>query len=146
MIKFEITIPNAAWHVKCYVAVDAYYVTEVIASLQHAGASQKYQEKAYRNMMNNRLDTGLCYSDLKARETILVIGKASSAEQYLNSIVHEIVHLEHHISEALNLDESGEEPCYLAGDIAQIMYPYIRSVICEQCLAAEKNLYRRLIH
>ena len=135
MIKGRIISGEAqGWEVNCYLAVDTYYIPEIIADLRRLRADWNYIKKAHRLMSSRDLDTGLCYSNLAARQSIIVIGLASSAEEYFNSITHEIAHLTSHIAETMNLDYKSEKVCYIARDIASQLYGYCKSLLCDDCL------------
>lgn len=75
-------------------------------------------------------NSGLTYTNRTLRHTVLVIGTASSAAEFFNSLTHESRHLEAHIADTLDLDPFGEEICYIAGEIAAHLFalaqPYLR--------------------
>lgn len=64
-------------------------------------------------------------------EAVCVIGIASSAAEYMNSIVHEVLHLCKFIGRAEGLDPYGEEVCYIGGEIAQKMWPKTKLLTSE---------------
>lgn len=51
--------------------------------------------------------------------------QTTSEEQFLNTVVHEIKHLQSHICRYYNVDEDSEEAAYLTGYIAQKMHKYL---------------------
>ncbi len=74
-------------------------------------------------------NSGFIYSNIDRRASLIVIGKANSPEELLNTIGHEANHLQSHIATKYNLDEKGEEVSYLLGDIIQTMYPVFKRII-----------------
>ena len=78
-------------------------------------------------------NTGLTYSNLKYKCSIMVIGLTSSPAEFQNTMDHEKSHLAMHIGETLNLDVFGEEYEYLIRDIGQEMFPVAKQFLCEHC-------------
>lgn len=66
---------------------------------------------------------GLTYTNTRLQETVMVIGEATSPEEFFNSLTHESRHLEAHIAQTLNLDPYGEDICYVSGEIAEKLLP-----------------------
>ena len=64
---------------------------------------------------------------------MLVVSVASSGKQFANSIFHEVHHLATQIATTLDIDLTGEEVCYLAGEIGQRVHPVIAHYLCEDC-------------
>ena len=81
----------------------------------------EYQEKAEENLTDGEVNSGLTY--VNNGEAVCVIGIASSAAQYMDSIVHEVMHLAKFIGKAEGLDPYGEEVCYIGGEIGRKMWP-----------------------
>lgn len=130
MIRQNIYIEKYEWRVYVYYAVDAYYIDEIIYRLRSIGCPYDFLVQAYEKMKANRLNEGLTYSNYKRRETVMVIGLASSPAQYENSIQHELRHLVDNMVEALNLPK-GEPPGYLTGETAMKMHPVTKLLTCE---------------
>lgn len=75
------------------------------------------------------LNSGFIYTNYDRKASIIVIGQASSKQEFLNTIAHEANHLQSHIATKYNLDEKGEEVSYLMGDIMQTMYRTFKKII-----------------
>ena len=75
------------------------------------------------------LNSGFIYTNYDRKASIIVIGQASSKQEFLNTIAHEANHLQSHIATKYNLDEKGEEVSYLMGDIIQAMYRTFKKII-----------------
>ena len=71
--------------------------------------------------MNSELDTGFIYSSFYKHISLIVIHKASSIGEFVNTFVHEKNHLEMHICEALDINPYSEEAAVLSGEIAMQM-------------------------
>lgn len=88
---------------------------------------------ARKNLTSGNLDTGLTYSNISGRNTVMVISLTSSPAEFLNSWLHEMRHLSRHIEQACAISPYGEEAAYLAGEIGQRMFPVAKRFICEHC-------------
>lgn len=134
MIRQDFRLDRAnGWRVTCYYAVTHYEVDEIMQRLVEAGAQGRSLDRAYENLSAGDLNTGLCFSG--NRHSVLVIGVASSGQQFANSAFHEVHHLASQIAKDLGWDLMGEDVCYLAGEIGQQMHPIIAHYLCEDCRA-----------
>lgn len=131
MIKQEINLNIEQWHITAFYAVTHYETEEIIESLKSAGANKESLESAYKNLSSGKLNTGLCFTG--ERTSVLVVSVASSGAQLANSIVHELHHLASQIAMKMGYDLMGEDVCYLAGKIAQKMYPVFGRYLCDCC-------------
>ena len=100
-------------------------------SLERAGCKGENLATAYQNLSSDEKNTGLCFSG--EGESVVVISVTSSKPQFMNSLVHELHHLASHIAAAVGYDLTGEDVCYLAGKIAEEMYPVAGRYLCENC-------------
>lgn len=133
MIRAEIYLRRYGWRVHAYIAVHEYYTYEILDRMRRAGAGVRVMDRAYRNLMSGRLDNGITYSNAEMRETVWVTALTSSAQEFFNTIVHEIGHVGQHVGMELGLDPYGEEVCYLMGDMAAGLFPYCKGLLCEHC-------------
>lgn len=133
MIKATITLPKYGWRVHAYIAVSSYYTDEILKGMEQLGASEKHLADAYDNLSSGQLNNGLTYTSSEKRETIWVVALTSSAREFMDSVVHEIRHLEQHIANECGINENSEEACYLCGDIAYRLFPYCKKLLCEHC-------------
>lgn len=133
MIRQTIYIDKYDWIVNAYFYVSEYYTEEIMDKLWELGCDATTAKKVYHNLTSNELDTGLCYSNYRKQESILVVARTSSAEEFFNSIVHEITHLQSHIAHINKLNPTGEEVAYLAGEISREMFPKVKSLMCDCC-------------
>lgn len=77
------------------------------------------------NVWLGKYNTGFTHTDFAKRRSIVTISPTTSEEQFLNTVVHEIKHLQSHICRYYNVDEDSEEAAYLIGYIAQKMHKYL---------------------
>lgn len=133
MIKQVFGIPEYGWTVTVYYAIDGYDTRMVMNGLKRLGCSGNDLKRAYGNVMSGAVNTGLTYSNADERETIMLIGKTSTAAQFQNSLDHEKGHLCRHICQAMRIDPYGEEAEYLAGYVGQQMFDVAKMFLCDTC-------------
>jgi hypothetical protein len=117
MIKQKIHLDNYDWDIMMYYAIHGYYVDEIVDNLVDIGIRGDRLEKARELLEGGKVNTGLTY--IKDGKAVCVIGKASSAAQYADSIQHEVMHLAVFISIAEGIPLDSEEVCYIGGEIAR---------------------------
>ena len=134
MIRQLIVLPHYGdWEIYAYYATTRYSVDEIMETLCKIGIDAKSAKKAFENLSRGELDTGLCYTNYRTRQSVLVIALTSSSAEFINSWHHELEHLEGHISTVFNLAPTGEEVAYLSGELAMEMYPKIKHLLCDCC-------------
>lgn len=133
MIVRKIHIPEADWNVCMYFALDTYYVEDIMQSLCDIGCDSQRAKQAYENMMADKKNTGFTYSNYRNRESVMVVSKTTSAEEFFNTTVHELTHLASHIANACQYEPTGETIAYIIGDVAKEIFPDIRHLLCECC-------------
>ena len=133
MIRQDIHLDQYGWHVRIYYAVTTYWTERITGDMWRIGCRGRDLAKAVRNLRSGDLNTGITYSNFREGETVMVISRTSSPEEFLNSWAHEKKHLARHIEQAFGIDPYSEEAAYLEGTIAQRMFPVARKFICEHC-------------
>lgn len=133
MIRQEIYIPKYDWRVRIYYAVTTYWRERILSDLRDIGCRGLQLERADCSLSSGDLNTGLTYSDFEGRRTVMVISRASSASEFLNSWIHEMLHLCRHVCRAFGIDPYGEEAAYLSGDVGQKMFRVARRFVCDCC-------------
>lgn len=95
---------------------DASYVRRCLRDLGCKGGPL---EDACNLVLSGDPNKGLTYSHVGRRETVVVVGWATSYSEYANSLCHEMFHVVQHISEPFQINMYGEEACYLLGGLIQ---------------------------
>lgn len=131
MICKNIYIDKYNWEVHCYFAVDTYYTKEILKKLRTIGCSKSIYNRVADKMEKNEPNAGFTYSNKYKKETVMVVGLATSSSEYVNSITHELRHLCDDIASVYNIPNSGEEIAYLTGDIGSKLAHIISSLVCE---------------
>lgn len=133
MLKQVVHIKKYDWHLEIYYHVTCYEIDTIIAKLKEHDCKEEFIKDAYDNMKDCKLNTGITYSNNKEKYSLIVISDTSEPSQFLNSLFHEIYHLISHIVEYYNINYIGEEAAYLAGTIAQLIYPKSKKFLCKCC-------------
>lgn len=133
MITHVFHIPQHGWLVKAYINSDASDADLILGELSSVGADMDTMREAYRNLRGGQMNTGMTYTSPWHHETILVVSKTTSAEEFFNSLVHEISHAKTHICEYLGIDLRSEEASYFSGGLARDLFPHVKHLLCEDC-------------
>lgn len=141
MIRQEIYLPKEDWTIIAYYAVTHLDMEEIMQSLERAGCRGRNLKTAYENLSSGNKDTGLCFSGDGV--SVLVLSVTSSKPQFMNSLVHELHHLASHIATSVGYNLTGEDVCYLAGKIAEKMYPVVGRYLCECCDTMPRRIWRK---
>ena len=117
-LRQQFKIRKYDWDVVIYYTVDEKQKTEIVTELKELQPDKETFEKLERNLMNSELDTGFIYSSFYKKFSLIVIHKASSIGEFVNTFEHEKNHLEMHICEALDINPYSEEAAILSGETA----------------------------
>lgn len=124
MIAQYIELGNRGWSILVYYNADHHDSFELEDSLKQIEASQKEINKALDVL--NDYNTGFTFSNEDKKMSIVCISKAENEQQFLDTAVHEIKHVQSHICDYYDIDEDSEEAAYLIGYIARRMYRVIK--------------------
>lgn len=132
MIRDEIIIEQYDWHVYVYMAAANDDAQEILAKLDEIGIraseymrAERHLQKAFRN------DTGMTYSNLDTRTSVMVIGRSTTVEETVNTFSHELRHLGDDLAEACGIPHHGEEIAYITGDVACSLASSLLRIVCD---------------
>lgn len=131
-LRQQFKIRSHDWDVVIYYTVDEQQKTDIVTELKELNPEKNTFERLERNLMASEPDTGFIYSSFYKRLSLIVIHKASSIGEFVNTFVHEKNHLEMHICEALDINPYSEKAAILSGEIGQ--------TIIEEALCSIVNL------
>lgn len=97
----------------------------IIETLQDINCPQDYIDRALDNLEECKLNSGLTYSNLRLRSSVIVINNTSSFSQLINTVAHEYYHLISHISKILRIEDE-EELATLNGDLNMRSYKIVK--------------------
>lgn len=127
ILRQKINIEKYDWEVTVYyntVCLDCIY-----KSLDKIGCTKI--DEMLKFIKSGDLNTGCIYSNYREHKSVIVIGKANSFGEYLNTVEHEKNHLEMHICKALNIDPFSEDAANLSGYLGQLFLNKALSTIIE---------------
>lgn len=133
MIRQNIYLANNDILVHAYYATTQYYVDEILYRLNEIGCRGTNLRKAEQNLSSGKLNTGLTYYSPRHREAVMVVALTSSASEFFNSLMHELSHLTAYIAKDDGLSFTGEDIAYLEGDLAKVIFPAVRKLLCDCC-------------
>lgn len=119
MTSQEIYIERYSWNIHIFYDVCRRDADYICGSLVQMGCTGKAVKDAREHFLRGGENTGLTYSNMMARESIVAIGRATSCKELVNTIAHELFHVVTHICETDGIDMTTEEPCYIMGWLFQ---------------------------
>lgn len=119
MTSQEIYIERYGWNIHIFYDVCRRDADYICGSLVQMGCTGKAVKDAREHFFRGGENTGLTYSNMIARESIVAIGRATSCKELVNTIAHELFHVVTHICETDGIDMTTEEPCYMMGWLCQ---------------------------
>lgn len=119
MIEYTQSYNN--WKIKIFYDVTCDNTDTLIEALMEIKCPKQHIKEALNNLNTCNLNIGLTYSNIKLKSSIMVISKASTSGQLINTIVHEYYHLIQHISKGLRIEDE-EKLATLIGDLTMDFY------------------------
>lgn len=141
MIMHDFFLKKADWMVRVYISVSTYHADEILDDLIYLGCQGENLKRAKESLWEGNLNTGLTYTNIERRETVMVIAKASSGAEYWNSIDHEKLHLLQDIATADGIDPFGEEISYISGEFIRDLFNVAKSVLCDCCRKKIRRIF-----
>lgn len=129
MIYQNFNIERYAWNVQVCYDVGEEDLNTVMNLLRHFYFNKVFNKACHDSIAKGELNTGFTCTNKLTRQTLICINKCSSLDEFINTVSHEIRHLESHIATVYNLDEKGEEVCYLIGEITEEMFDTFKKLL-----------------
>lgn len=140
MIRQTIQIERLGWKIHIYYGVDKSFTEDIIDEMIALECNMRLLEKAWNNLSSGELNTGLTYTNVDQHSSLVVISQTTSPANFLNTLIHEVMHVVQHICGKIDIDIYSEEACYLGGDISQAMYEVASVFLCEcECCENRKT-------
>jgi hypothetical protein len=133
MLRQHIYIPRYDWEVVVYYETASRNAGAILAELDSIGVDDDTFDKAADNLVAGFLDTGLTYTNMDERVSVIVLSKTSSQSEFANTWFHELLHCANHIAKANGLDPMGEPIAYVGGELARSMQPIAARLMCPTC-------------
>jgi len=131
MTRHSIVLDEWNWHCVFFYDADWLFADEVALELECLSAPDELTDEIFECVRTCRDDYRIIISNYRSRESVVVIGTASSAAQFQNTYDHEKGHLAMHIADASGIEPLSEEFQYLAGTIGELTFPTARRYLCD---------------
>ena len=116
----HLQLSKYGWRLIVFYDIHPNDLEEVIITLWEYGCPNK-DLKTVALVLQNK-NTGFTYTHPTGRFSIMGIGWATSEKEFINTIVHEIKHLQSDICNYYSWRHDDEQASLVAGDIAGTMY------------------------
>lgn len=131
MIRQSIYIEEYDWLVYCYFATHSQDAPEILDMIDRIGISEDKYHQAEEHLFRSDYNSGITFSNIGKRASVMVFSHTSSARQMLNTFAHELRHLADDIALASNIPSRGEQVAYLTGDIAMTLAASLLQIVCD---------------
>jgi Zn-dependent peptidase ImmA (M78 family) len=125
MIIDEFSIYN--WKITVLYETTCDDIDIIIETLMDINCPKNYINRALDNLEECKLNSGLTYSNLRLKSSVIVINKTSSFSQLINTVAHEYYHLICHISAILKIKDE-EELATLNGNLNMRSYKIVKKL------------------
>ena len=133
MIRQNIYVRRYNWTVIIYYETEMRDAPFILEELEDVGIDKRTYRTARRNVESGLPDTGLTYTNMDERTSVIVLSHTSSKAEFANTWFHEVLHCAIHIARANNLDPDGESIAYVGGELARSMQPIAARLMCPTC-------------
>lgn len=127
MIRQLIVVQNK-WSILIWYGTTIEDYTDVLEQLVSMGCPIPEAEYS-ADVVSSFRNTGLTFSDTDSRVSFVCVSSATSYSQMVDTIVHEIKHVQSHICEYYDVDEDSEDAAYLIGYLAKRVYKFLSRII-----------------
>lgn len=131
MISQSFQISKYDWKVVVFYNTTEEDVDEVRGAMLWCGA-REHKMSDLKEMVSG-MNTGITYSNLEKRKSVVVISRTTSGREFLNTFDHEKCHLTIHICKTFGINPYSEEMCYISGNIAETMFDACHELVCDCC-------------
>lgn len=121
------------WDVVFYFSFDTDDMERILEALFWAEAPDSIISKVSENVSAGRYNEGFCFSNPRMRRTIVGVGDTSTGSEFLDTTIHEIVHVTQDIAHTDGIEPWGEDFAYLAGDISRCVSDVVCEMSCPHC-------------
>lgn len=121
------------WLIKVFYLIEDPYIEGILDELDAIDCEPDAFYKAAEMLESDEYNTGFTYTDPSQHITFIIIGKATCADEFFNTFIHEIGHAAEHIATYYQIKYYSEELQYLTGEIALQMFKESKDLMCDEC-------------
>ena len=125
MTERDIRLENYGWTVRCFLGYRREDSVCLCQALSEIGCKDDALRSAYAHFLAGGEDSGLTYSNVRERVSVLAVGYDDDKASMVNTVGHELLHVVAHVCEEYGIDMLSEEPCYIMGRLCEDMYSII---------------------
>ena len=125
MIKQTFDV-DGYWEVVIYWDLDYHFFDDVELELKMIGFSWVAIEEVRKSMESGRAKAVTCSNNYTS---IVLFNKHKSITDYINSMVHEAVHVKQAMLKAYKVEDKEEAPAYTMGYLVGKMWKVFRTII-----------------
>lgn len=123
MTRHEIRLEHGRWSVTCFIGYHADADTDEISrALGGIGCTGQALLEARRHLAKDSENRGLTYSNVRGRESVVAVGRSGDLASGINTIAHELLHVVQHVCEQDGISMTGEEACYIMGELCERVF------------------------
>lgn len=126
----ELYIDKYDWKILVFFDAGPEDYGPIIRALDYIGVPREIKYKIEQKVLGGWYDYGFTWSNLLNRETVIVIGPATTEAEFINSVEHEVRHLVDHIADLFRLEPGREEVGYLTGEINKSLTGNLQQHLC----------------
>lgn len=128
MIKQEFNVENY-WKVIVYYDVDYNFFDSIYFELKSLGVSKETIDNVYKELVTFEAKA-VTFNNYNKHTSVVLFNPHSSAEDYINSIVHEATHVMQAMLKVYHIKNTDESPAYTVGHLVMKMYEVFKSLVC----------------
>ena len=126
MTRREIRLERYDWRVIFYIGytgADGVYLCQCLTEMGCRGSTLR---NAYDHFLRGGECSGLTFSNVNERVSIVAIGASDEQCDVINTIGHELLHVVAHVCERNGIDMLDEEPCYMLGELCEKLFKILK--------------------
>lgn len=120
MIKQYVYLEEYDWHI-LIIYNASQDLSEVAKELWNIHCPSIIARHALTHVIT-KWNNGFCFTNDRLHASIICVAEVDSDEELVNTVIHELKHLQSHICSYYGISEKGEEAAYLSGDVAEEFY------------------------
>lgn len=129
-ISFTLRDGSGDWDITIFIEPKTEDLARIGSRLADIGCVDERLQDAVRPIIDRRKNEGFTFTNPVRRATISATINSTSRDEFMNTLAHELRHVERHICEANGIGPYTEGAGYLAGAISEAVYPRIGDMIC----------------
>lgn len=115
-------VENLGWGMTFIYNVKSGDTEEILRILSSEGAGTEETEKARRLLNDAQYNSAITYTNRLTRKTVMILTDTTAQNEFVNSLVHEMLHLSRHIADCGNSETLCNSLGNLSGQIFRSVF------------------------